>query len=372
MRTKLNQTAIFAFLFFSLTLLGFSFTSHSQIPDIPGYHTLKCDFHMHTIFSDGKVWPTVRVEEAIRERLDAIALTDHIPKGKPNTDVIKDVDRAFEIAEQSLGKSDLILIKGGEITFGMPPGHFNALFLTDVMKLAVNDPKVAFEEAMKQDAFIFWNHPNWRSAKRHPDFDGVSVWFDEHTELLESGVMMGMEIVNGVSYNLEAHQWCIEKDLTMLANSDIHQPISFDYELGTEHRPITLVFAKERSAEGIKEALIEKRTALWFENNLIGKEEFLAPLFRESVLVEKIQYMQKITGVTLKNESSVDFILENAGEYSFYNKTPVIILKAGQAMLLGVKTGERLDEFQLKFRVLNMLVSPGENLLVEINCKKNN
>ena len=202
----------------------------------------------------------------------------------------------------------------------MLTGHFNALFITDVMKLAVNDPKVAFEEAMKQDAFIFWNHPNWRSAKRYPDFDGVSVWFDEHTE----------------------------------------------------HRPITLVFAKERSAKGIKEALIEKRTALWFENNLIGKEEFLAPLFRESVLVEKIQYMQKITGVTLKNESSVDFILENAGEYSFYNKTTVMILKAGQAMLLGVKTGERLDEFQLKFRVLNMLVSPGENLLVEINCKKTN
>lgn len=23
-----------------------------RIPDIPGYLTLKCDFHMHTIFSD--------------------------------------------------------------------------------------------------------------------------------------------------------------------------------------------------------------------------------------------------------------------------------------------------------------------------------
>jgi len=33
-----------------------------KIPDIPGYLTLKCDFHMHTIFSDGLVWPTVRVD----------------------------------------------------------------------------------------------------------------------------------------------------------------------------------------------------------------------------------------------------------------------------------------------------------------------
>ena len=29
------------------------------IPDVKGYKTLKCDFHMHTMFSDGLVWPTI-------------------------------------------------------------------------------------------------------------------------------------------------------------------------------------------------------------------------------------------------------------------------------------------------------------------------
>ena len=29
-----------------------------NIPDIPGHITLKCDFHTHTVFSDGNVWPT--------------------------------------------------------------------------------------------------------------------------------------------------------------------------------------------------------------------------------------------------------------------------------------------------------------------------
>ncbi|MCX6616897.1 MAG: hypothetical protein NTZ98_12470, partial [Acidobacteria bacterium] len=43
------------------------------VPDIPGYKTLKADFHMHTIFSDGNVWPTVRVGEAWRDGLDVIA-----------------------------------------------------------------------------------------------------------------------------------------------------------------------------------------------------------------------------------------------------------------------------------------------------------
>ena len=28
-----------------------------NFPDIPGYQTLKCDLHIHTVFSDGSVWP---------------------------------------------------------------------------------------------------------------------------------------------------------------------------------------------------------------------------------------------------------------------------------------------------------------------------
>ncbi len=32
--------------------------------EVAGYEVLKCDFHTHTMFSDGEVWPTVRVEEA--------------------------------------------------------------------------------------------------------------------------------------------------------------------------------------------------------------------------------------------------------------------------------------------------------------------
>ena len=48
------------------------------IPDLKDYLTLKCDFHIHTVFSDGSVWPTVRVDEAYREGLDAISITDHI------------------------------------------------------------------------------------------------------------------------------------------------------------------------------------------------------------------------------------------------------------------------------------------------------
>ena len=33
---------------------------------------------MHSVFSDGSVWPDIRVQEAIRDGLDVIATTEHI------------------------------------------------------------------------------------------------------------------------------------------------------------------------------------------------------------------------------------------------------------------------------------------------------
>lgn len=47
------------------------------VPDLPGFRTLKGDFHLHTVFSDGNVWPSVHVQEAWRDGLDVIALTEH-------------------------------------------------------------------------------------------------------------------------------------------------------------------------------------------------------------------------------------------------------------------------------------------------------
>ena len=38
-----------------------------EFPDISGYLTLKCDLHMHTVLSDGSVWPDIRVKEAVKE-----------------------------------------------------------------------------------------------------------------------------------------------------------------------------------------------------------------------------------------------------------------------------------------------------------------
>ena len=68
-----------------------------NLPDIPGYITLKCDFHMHTVFSDGNVWPTVRIDEAIRDGLDAIAITDHLEYLSNKDYIPVDLNAAWKI-----------------------------------------------------------------------------------------------------------------------------------------------------------------------------------------------------------------------------------------------------------------------------------
>ena len=49
-----------------------------RFPDVEGYHTLVVDLHTHSVFSDGHVWPKIRVGEALRDGLDALAITEHL------------------------------------------------------------------------------------------------------------------------------------------------------------------------------------------------------------------------------------------------------------------------------------------------------
>ena len=50
-----------------------------------GRLVLSVDTHTHSVFSDGHVWPTVRVWEANKDRLDAMAITEHL-EYQPNHD----------------------------------------------------------------------------------------------------------------------------------------------------------------------------------------------------------------------------------------------------------------------------------------------
>ena len=195
-------TKKFYFLIVSMLVISTSFAQQRkeiQIPDIPGYKTLKCDFHMHTVFSDGSVWPTIRVQEAWLEGLDAIAITEHIEYRPHTTDIKADHNRAYEVAEPAAKRANIILIRGAEITRNMPPGHLNVLFIKNANLLERDDYKDVLKEAHDQGAFILWNHPGWR--RQQPD---KTLWWNEHTFLLKNNLLHGIEVCNSDEYYPEA------------------------------------------------------------------------------------------------------------------------------------------------------------------------
>ncbi len=326
------------------------------IPDIQGFKTLKCDFHMHTVFSDGDVWPTIRVQEAYYEGLDAIAITEHI-EYRPKRDYVKgDHNTAYIIAKPEAERMNILLVKSGEISRSMPPGHLNALFLTDANKLEVEDYMDAIEEANRQGAFLFWAHPGW--AAQQPD---TTLWWDEHEEIFQKGWLHGIEVYNWDEWYPVSFDWCNEKNLAYLGNSDIHIVASHRFNLDKYFRPMTLVFAQNRSIESLKEAMFERRTVAFFLNQLVGPEDLLQSLFKESVQVGKPFYTQQesLASVVIKNPTDLTFILENQNpvngapkRIALYPRSSLIIrceLNEGQTILpylatnLHIRSDKKLD-----------------------------
>jgi 3',5'-nucleoside bisphosphate phosphatase len=327
--------------FFLLLLSSFIFyapsfsqkTKKFTVPDIPGYLTLKGDFHMHTVFSDGLVWPTVRVSEAVNEGIDIIAATDHIEYRPHLKDIPSDLNRSYDIEKPVAEKNNILLVKAAEITRSMPPGHFNALFISNADSLNKEDFKKAVQEAKKQGGFIMWNHPGWKSQQ--PD---TIQWFDIHTWLLENGLMNGIEIYNDKEYYSPAFDWALKKKLTIFANSDSHGPIGYSFDLVNSHRPVTLVFAKERTLESVKEALLAGQSAAYTENKVRGREEWIRPLFNACVEVSR-----KGKSVALNNKSDIEFEIEDNTGTNF-----ILEAKASDSFSSSKKAVLKIKNFEIE------------------------
>ena len=369
---------IFAFLLIVLTSMAYSQTSKSlaenriiDFPDIPGYKTLKCDFHQHTVFSDGSVWPSIRVQEAIRDGLDAISMTDHIEYQPHSTDIPNpDLNRSYQVALEAAEGQDLIVVKGSEITRDMPPGHANAIFLKDVNKLNLKDSIEAYRQAKKQGAFIFWNHPNWIAHKKN----GIAKLTETHLMLLKEGLLDGIEVVNDLTYSDEALQIALTHNLAIMGTSDIHGLVDWQYNVPSGgHRPVTLVFAKERSEDGIKEALNERRTVAWFNNLIVGRPEFVNPLILSSIEVVNASYINKTTvlEIVIENYSDAEYLLENLSDYTLHANANLIKIPPHKKTLIQVKTLEIKENIDLTFKVLNAVIAPNTNPDITIKVKVN-
>jgi hypothetical protein len=344
-----------------------------QIPGFNEYQTLKCDFHMHTVFSDGLVWPTIRLQEVWQEGLDVMAITDHVEYTPHSADVKVNHNRAWELVKDLAVENNIVFIKGTEITRQTPPGHFNAIFIGDatdyIAGRAINDQdKQAVLKAVEQDAFIFWNHPGWKVDQ----IDGSYEWIDFVDELHKEKNLHGIEVFNGFGFHKKALDWCIDKNLTVMGTSDIHNLVAHDYNLGDFiHRSMTLVFVKERNANSVREALEAGRTVAWAGKYIAGKEEHVKNLFNACVETGKPFHSK-----TVKNSEGVE---KTTNYYEISNNSDLyfeLVLKSGDGtgkIVLYPQTSQILTatagQDYLNYEVITAFIRSDKHLIAEIPLK---
>lgn len=306
------------------------------IPGFDGYLTLKCDFHIHTSFSDGSVWPSVRVQEAWQEGLDAIAMTDHL-EYRPHSHIVKvGHNESFNIAKEEADRYGFILIKGTEITRGKPLGHLNAIFIKDADKLDVDDPLKAIDIALEQGGYIIWNHPGWP--------DNKSTMYPVHEELIKQGKISAYELYNCMESYPLTFDWYKEYGIAPMANTDIHGPVAIDYaDRERWIRPMTLVFATERSEEAIREALDARRTLAFFHGTFVGDAEYLTKLISASLKVRNLGNGK----MEVTNVSDITYTMDQGDA--------LYIFPAGKTAMVPVLSGE--------LKVRNCLYGNGKNLM---------
>jgi hypothetical protein len=361
-----------------------------RVPDLPGLKTLKGDFHLHTVFSDGRVWPTVHVQEAWRDGLDVIALTEHAEYHPNAADVKIDGGRSYVVAKPLADQLGILLVPGVEITKPDPPAplvlpdgpqHFNALFVTDANALRVpNDLMEALRRAKAQKAFVFWNHPRYRVTR--------AAWFAPIARAFDDGLFQGMELINGPDFYDEAYPWIDERRLTIFANSDAHDPIppsdaavSADGSAsarvsgsgGGVHRPITLVFVREATLEGVREALDAKRTAAWLGDDVWGAEEHVRGLWNGAIVVETPILTRKpgaSPALRIRNSSSISMkvAVRSAPDWFVLESASPLVADSVTLLRPAVTANAPVGEHRIELRldVLNLHTGPGRHLSVVV------
>ena len=358
-----------------------------DFPDAEGYVTLVADLHTHTVFSDGDVWPTIRIEEATKDGIDVISFTEHL-EYQPHIEDIPhpDRNRSFELGQLAVSNSDLTRQINDNLK---APGHINAVFIQDANKLyrydasrkeealaqfrpqaTIHSPaeeynaiarlwpaEQAMQEANAQSAFVFWNHPAWFAQRP----DGIATLENIHKQFIADGLLHGIEVVNMHWFSEAALQIALDNNLTILGTSDVHQLIDWDYEPHHGgHRPVTLILAETNTEASVKEALFARRTVVWFNDLLIGEERNVAPLLKASLTIASASYTPDTTilEVTFRNVSDATFQLKNLSSYTFAEDDDYLVIPQHSETMIPVNVIDSLATVELEFEVLNAIVAP--------------
>lgn len=310
------------------------------IPAIDGYTAYKADLHTHTIFSDGHLSMESRIREAWKDGLDVMAVTEHleyrpheknlvkymeggyiakgtkaqansfVSKNFPEKGAIKvNLNFPVELATKIAKEYDLTIIPGIEIT-RKPDGlytHLNALFTKDNNTIYDPDPLQSARNAKAQGALVMHNHPGWLRTDMKPSKFDKAIY--------KEGLVDGIEIMNGVEFYPKAITRAQEKNFFVSANTDAHHPTAERYTEYGEHRNMTIIFAKDKSLESLREALEARRTLACSFGVLAGDEALLRKVAEASLVVRQISNDAKgRKRIIVTNNSSIRWIIARNGQ----------------------------------------------------------
>ena len=392
---------------------------HIEFPDTKEFKTLVVDLHTHTVFSDGHVWPTVRVSEALRDGLDAMAVTEHL-EFQPHLSDIPHTDRnrSYQEALRAAKGHPLKIIPGVEITRVGDPGHINAVFVKDANPLVRQrteaDPLPIAEFDTRAEAIAYAENTSspfqgahsvdidgktvWRpfpdtgtyqaimnfglassfdpfevleAANKqgafvflnHPDFEKINAGFNKfHKRAINAGLLHGVEIANGDTYYPNAHRLALKHNLALIGVSDVHELIEWDYrpeaEVNPGHRPVTLVLAEEDSLDAMRDGLEARRTIVWWKDTLIGRKPHLDALLQSSLSIESVAKARLSTILSIRNVSDAPFELRQLSKHKITSETSSLTIAPNGVTEFQIKVDSPVTDITFDFEVLNALVAP--------------
>lgn len=346
------------------------------IPQVNGYNVYKADLHTHSVFSDGNVLPDYRMKEAWQDGMDIVAITEHlewrphdetlaeyvvgtaegvknnrISYNPPDADgILVDLNYPYDRAMKWAPEFGITVIRGIEISRdGTTVGHYNALFTTDNNKIYHPDPLTSIRNAKAQGALVMHNHPGWRKMD-------VAMTKTDKVAYKE-GLIDGVEVMNESDFYPSIVDRANEYGIFMSAGSDIHSSTASEYMSVGLRRPMTLIFAKDKSMESLKEALESRRTVAYAFGTMCGDIGLLKDLFLASVSVEIAteKTASDKTLLWLVNRSSLPYYL------SFGGNSPEYLAPFSSIILR-----RNPEDREIEFEVVNMFYSKDGHPIVKM------